>query len=123
MLCKYFRFARTDSGTAKCVIPKGAIIVSLTITQDAAAVTAAGALSVGWAGGTTQLLNAFSLPTTTVGQTGPGAAAGAYLINPTPLTEDKTILSTYTVGSSTAGGTGLVQILYVMPGPGELIDD
>lgn len=120
---KYFRVARTDSSTAKCVIPKGAIIVSLTITQDAVAVTAAGAFNIGWSGAATGLINAISMPTTSVGQVGPGTSAGTNLIAGTPLTQDQVILSTYTVGSSTAGGTAWVQILYFMPGAGELIDD
>lgn len=122
-LRKYFRFARTDSSTAKCVLPKGAIIAGVVVTQDAAAVTGAAAINVGWTGATTALLNAFSLPTATVGQASAGAAAGSQLIAGTPLDSDKTVICTYSVGTSTAGGTGFVQILYFMPGPGELIDD
>lgn len=120
---KYFRVARTDNATVKCRLPKGAIIVSLQVTQDAVAVTAAGAFSVGWSGAATGLVNAISMPTTSVGQVGLGTSAGAQLILGTALTEDKDIISTYTVGSSTAGGTAWVQILYFMPGAGELIDD
>jgi hypothetical protein len=120
---KYFRFGRTDSSTLKCVLPKGAIITSVLVTQDAAAVTGAGAINLGWSGATTALLNAFSLPTTSVGQAGAGAAAGSQLLAGTALTEDKQVICTYTVGSSTAGGTGFAQILFFLAGPGELIDD
>lgn len=122
-LRKYFRVARTDSSTLKCVLPKGAIVVSCTVTQDAAAVTAAGAFSVGWSGSTTALINAISMPTSSVGQVGLGTAVGSQIIAGTPLDSDKNVICTYTVGSSTAGGTAWVQILYFMPGPGELVDD
>lgn len=122
-LQKYFRVARTDSGTAKCVLPKGAIVTSCTVTQIDNATTAAGAFSVGWAGTANALINAISMPTTSVGQVGLGTAAGSAIVNGTALDSDKVITSTYTVGSSTAGGTAWVQILYFMPGPGELIDD
>ncbi len=120
---KYFRIARTDSATVKCVLPKGAIIVGVTVTQDAVAVTAAGAFNLGSAAVPTGLLNAFSMPTTSVGQVGAGTAAGATLIAGVALTTDTPIISTYTVGSTTAGGTGYVQVLYFMPGPSELLDD
>lgn len=122
-LRKYFRVARTDSSTVKCKLPKGAIVVACTVTQDAVAVTAAGAFSVGWSGATTALINAISMPTTSVGQVGLGTSVGSAIIAGTPLDTDKDVICTYTVGSSTAGGTAIVQILYFMPGPGELIDD
>lgn len=124
VLRKCFRFARTDTGgVAKCVLPKGAIITGIVVTQDAAAVTNAANINLGWSGSASALLSAFSLPVSTVGQAMPGAAAGASLLAGTPLTEDKTILLTYNVASSTAGGTGWIQILYFIPGPGELLDD
>lgn len=118
LLTKIFDFARTDNATEKCVLPKGAVVVDVTVHQQAAAVTNAGAISVGWSGAATALLNAFSLPVSTVGLAKAGAAAGASILG-TPLDTDKMILATYTVGSSTAGGTGKVIISYFVPGPGE----
>lgn len=120
-LTKIFAFARTDSSTLKCVLPKGAIIAAVDVHQTVAASTAAGAVTVGWSGDTDGVLNAFSLPTTSVGFTGAGAAFGSGW--GTPLDSDKQIISTYTVGSSTAGGTGFVLIHYFIPGPGEGLDD
>lgn len=120
---KVFQFARTDSSTLKCVLPKDACVVGVDVTQASAAVTGAGAINVGWAGATTALLNAFSLPTTSVGQSGAGAAAGSFVLGQTKLDSDKAVICTYTVGTSTAGGVGFVRIFYMVPGPGENTDD
>lgn len=118
---KYLSIARTDSSTEKCVLPKDAVICGIFVHQTAAAVTAAGAFNLGWSGATTALLNAFSMPTSTVGYAAGGSATGASV--GTKLDSDKTVLATYTVGSSTAGGTGYVRIDYFIPGPGESITD
>ena len=50
-------------------------------------------------------------------------AAGTVAGQGTQLDSDKAVISTYTVGSSTAGGEGFVVIDYFVPGPGEAIDD
>lgn len=123
ILTKIIPIARTDSSTQKCVLPKGAVIANVRVLQTAAAVTGAGAVNVGWSGATTALLNAFSLPTASVGMALAGTAVGTQVVAATPLDSDKAVISTYTVGSSTAGGTGYVFIEYFMPGPGEGIDD
>ena len=118
---KVVSIARTDSSTEKCVLPKDAVICGIFVHQTAAAVTAAGAFNLGWSGATTALLNAFSMPTSTVGFAAGGSATGASV--GTKLDSDKTVLASYTVGSSTAGGTGYVVIQYFVPGPGEGLTD
>lgn len=118
---KVVSIARTDSSTEKCVLPKDAVICGIFVHQTAAAVTAAGAFNLGWSGATTALLNAFSMPTSTVGYAAGGSATGASV--GTKLDSDKTVIASYTVGSSTAGGTGYVVIQYFVPGPGEGLTD
>ncbi len=118
---KVVSIARTDSSTEKCVLPKDAVICGLFVHQTAAAVTAAGAFNLGWSGATTALLNAFSMPTSSVGYAAGGSATGASV--GTKLDSDKTVIASYTVGSSTAGGTGYVVIQYFVPGPGEGLTD
>ena len=83
------------------------------------ATTAAGSFVLGWSGSTSAILAAFSMATTKVGQVHPGVSAGASI--GTKLDSDKMVLSTYTVGSSTAGGTGFVAIKYFVAGPGETL--
>ncbi len=121
MVRKVFAVARTDSSTAKCVLPKGAVVTNVFVYQNVNASTAAGSFSVGWSGATTALLSSFSMATTAVGLVLPGTAVGSGLMS--KLTEDKIVLCTYTVGSSTAGGTGYVTIEYFVPGPGESVTD
>lgn len=121
LLSKIFPVARTDSSTAKCVLPKGAIIAGVYVIQTVAASTAAATFSVGWSGSTTAVLNGFSMGTTSVGYAASGTATGSGVA--TKLDSDKQIICTYTIGSSTAGGTGYVKIEYFVPGPGEAIDD
>jgi hypothetical protein len=118
---KIFAVARTDSSTVKCWLPKGAIVIGVFVHQTVNASTAAGAVTVGWSGDTDGILNAFSMATTAVGYVTAGTAIGSG-VN-VPLDSDKAVISTYTVGSSTAGGTGFVYIDYFMPGPGETVDD
>lgn len=118
---KVIPIARTDSSTLKCVLPKNACIVGVHVYQATNAVTAAGSFSLGWSGATTAIINAFSMATTAVGLVNPGTAIGSGVFS--PLTEDKQIICTYTVGSSTAGGTGYVTIEYFVPGPQEGVDD
>lgn len=121
LLTKIIPIARTDSSTAKCALPKGACVVDVKVMQTVAASTAAGSFSLGWTGATTALLSSFSMATTSVGLATAGTAAGASLF--TALDTDKQVIATYTVGSSTAGGTGYVAITYFVTGPNEAVDD
>ena len=121
LITRIFPIARTDSSTPKMTLPRDAIIAGVYVLQTAAAVTGAASVNVGWSGATTGILNAFSLPTSSVGYAPSGTATGAQV--GTKLTQDQVVLSTYSVGTSTAGGTGYVKIEYFVPGPGEVIDD
>lgn len=118
---KVVRIARTDSSTEKCVLPKDAVICGVFVHQEVDAATNTGAFNLGWSGATTALINGFTMATTKVGYVTAGTAAGASV--GTKLDSDKTVLASYTVGSSTAGGTGYVVIQYFVPGPGEGLTD
>ena len=118
---KVIAIARTDSSTEKCVLPKHAVIVGVHVFQDVAATTAAGTFDLGWTGDTDGILNDFSMATTAVGMVNAGTAAGTGVM--TKLDSDKVVLSTYTVGSSTAGGTGYVIIEYFVTGPNEAVTE
>lgn len=120
---KVVSIARTDSSTLKCVLPKGAVITNVRVLQVDNAATAAGSFVLGWSGATSAILSAFSMATTKVGLVLPGTAIGTVAGAATALDGDKQVISTYTVGSSTAGGTGYVFIDYFIPGPGEALDD
>lgn len=112
-----FPILRTDSGTVKCVLPKGAVPVEIHINQTSNAATAAGSFILGKSGDTNSLIEAFSMATTKVGLVNPGVSAGVDL--GTAMTADTPVISTYTVGSSTAGGEGYVVLGWYIPGPGE----
>jgi hypothetical protein len=112
---------RTDSSTPKCALPKDAVVCGLHVYQAAAAVTGAATFNLGWSGATTALINAFSMPTSTVGLANSGAATGASFL--TKLDTDKQVIATYAVGTSTAGGTGYVIIEFFIPGGQEGVDD
>lgn len=113
--------ARTDSSTLKCVLPKDAVVCNIQVHQTVNATTGAGSFVLGWAGSTTALLSAFSMATTAVGLVNPGTSTGASVM--TKLDSDKAVIATYTVGTSTAGGTGYVIINFFIPGAGEGVDD
>lgn len=121
LITKVIPIARTDSTTTKCTIPKDAVVVDLCVYQAVDAATAAGAFNLGWAGATTALINAFSMATTKVGLVKTGTATGTGVF--TKLTQDQNIISTYTVGSSTAGGTGYVTIQYFIASGNDQVDD
>lgn len=121
LITKIVPIARTDSSTVKCVIPKDAVIVGVHINQTVDATTGAGSFVLGWSGSTSAILSAFAMATTKVGLVNPGTSAGASLF--TKLDSDKQVLSTYTVGTSTAGGTGYVAIEYFIASGGEQVDD
>lgn len=121
LIIKIGSILRADSSTFKLFLPKGVIVAYVMIHQQAAAVTGAASYNLGWSGSTTALLNAFSLPTTSVGLVTAGTAAGAGILA-VPLTADQQVIGTFTVGASSAGGTGYFVVAYFMPGPGEVQD-
>jgi len=121
LITKIVPIARTDSSTPKCVIPKDAVIVGVHVIQTVDASTAAGSFVLGWSGSTSAILSAFSMATTKVGLVNSGTSTGSGVFS--KLTEDKAVISTYTVGSSTAGGTGFVVIDFFVAGAGEAVDD
>lgn len=121
ILTKIATILRTDSSTEKFVLPKDAVIVSVTINQTSNAVTNTGAFVLGWSGSTSALVQSYTMATTKVGLVSPNTFVGASV--GTKLTEDKMVLSTYSVGSSTAGGEGYVIVNYYIAGPGETIGD
>ena len=118
---KVIEIARTDSATEKCVLPKDAVVTGVDVHQTVNASTAAGAVTVSCGGDADGILNAFSMATTAVGYVTAGTAVGSSV--GTKLTADSVVKSTYTVGSSTAGGTGYVYIHYFVAGPGENLTD
>lgn len=119
VLTKVIEIARTDNATEKCVLPKDAVVCDIHVYQSVAATTDVGTFDLGWSGDADALLNDFTMATTAVGLVNAGTAIGASFL--TKLTADRAIISTYTVGSSTAGGTGYVVIDYFVPGPGETL--
>lgn len=118
---KLIPISRSDSSTAKCILPKDAVVAGIYVIQNVAASTAAATFNLGWSGATTALLNGFSMATTSVGYAPGGTATGSAV--GTKLDSDKQVICSYSVGSSTAGGTGYVKIEYFVPGPGEGVDD
>lgn len=113
--------ARTDAGTQKAWLPKDAVISNVHVLQNVDATTAAGSFTVGLGSDADGILEAFSMATTKVGLVNAGASAGVEVL--AKQTSDKPITVTYTVGSSTAGGTGFVIIDFFIAGPGEAVDD
>lgn len=121
LFTKCIAIARTDNATEKCVLPKDAIIVGVNVHQTVNASTDVGTVTVSCGSDADGILNAFSMATTAVGYVHAGTAVGSSV--GTKLTADSVVKSTYTVGSSTAGGTGYVYIHYFVPGPGESLTD
>ncbi len=113
--------ARTDSATTKAWLPKDAVITGVHVLQNVDATTAAGSIEIGLGSDANGILEAFSMATTKVGLVNAGVSAGVSVL--TKLTADQKITSTYTVGSSTAGGTGYVIIDFFVAGSGEAVDD
>jgi hypothetical protein len=113
--------ARTDNGTVKAWLPKDAVVSGLHVLQNADAVTNTGSFTVGLGSTANALLTTFTMATTKVGLVNAGASAGASVM--TKLTVDSPVTVTYTVGSSSAGGTGFVLIDFFIPGAGEAVDD
>lgn len=113
--------ARTDSATTKAWLPKDAVVTGLHVLQTVNASTDAGQIEIGLGSDPNGLLEAFSMATTKVGLVNAGVSAGVSVL--TKLTADQKVTSTYTVGSSTAGGTGYVIIDFFVAGAGEAVDD
>ena len=113
--------ARTDSATAKAWLPKDAVVTGVHVLQNVNASTAAGSFTVGLGSDADGILEAFSMATTKVGLVNAGVSAGVSVL--TKLSVDAPVTTTYTVGSSTAGGTGFVIIDFFVAGSGEAVDD
>lgn len=113
--------ARTDNATHKAWLPKDAVISGVHVLQNVDASTNVGVITVGLGSDADGILESFTMATTKVGYVHAGASAGVGVL--TKLTEDKKVTVTYTVGSSTAGGTGYVIIDFFVAGAGEAVDD
>lgn len=112
---------RTDAATTKAWLPKNAVVSGVHVLQTVNAATAAASFTVGLGADADGLLEAFSMATAKVGLVNAGTSAGVSVLS--KLTSDLPVTVTYTVGSSTAGGTGYVIIDFFVPGPGEAVDD
>ena len=113
--------ARTDNGTTKAMLPKDAVVTGIHVLQNVDAATNTGSFTVGLGGTANALLTTFTMATTKVGLVNAGTSAGASVM--TKLDNDYKVTVTYSVGSSTAGGTGYVIIDFFVAGPGEAVDD
>lgn len=112
---------RTDNATTKAWLPRDAVVSGVHVLQTVNASTAAGSFTVGLGSDADGILEAFSMATSKVGLVNAGASAGVAVLS--KQTSDLPITVTYTVGSSTAGGTGFVIIDFFIAGPGEAVDD
>lgn len=113
--------ARTDNGTIKAWLPKDAVISGVHVLQNVNAATAVATFTVGLGSDADGILESFTMATSKVGLVNAGAQAGVSVL--TKLANDAPITVTYTVGSSTAGGTGFVLIDFFIAGSGEAVDD
>ncbi len=113
--------ARTDSATQKAWIPKDAVITGVHVLQNVNASTATASFTVGLGSDADGILEAFTMATSKVGLVNAGTSAGVEVL--AKQTTDKPVTVTYTVGSSTAGGTGFVIIDFFIAGSGEAVDD
>jgi hypothetical protein len=113
--------ARTDAGTQKAWLPKDAVVTGVHVLQNVNAATATASFTVGLGADADGLLEAFTMATAKVGLVNAGTSAGVAVL--TKQTADNPVTVTYTVGSSTGGGTGFVIIDFFIAGPGEAVDD
>jgi hypothetical protein len=113
--------ARTDSATTKAWLPKDAVVCGVHVLQNVNAATATASFTVGLGSDADGILEAFTMATAKVGLVNAGTSAGVSVMS--KLTADAPVTLTYTVGSSTAGGTGFVIIDFFVAGPGEAVDD
>jgi hypothetical protein len=113
--------ARTDSATTKAWLPKDAVVTGVHVLQNVNASTATASFTVGLGSDVDGILEAFTMATSKVGLVNAGASAGVSVLS--KLTVDAPVTVSYTVGSSTAGGTGFVIIDFFLAGPGEAVDD
>jgi hypothetical protein len=112
---------RTDNGTTKAWLPRDAVVSGVHVLQTVNASTATASFTVGLGSDADGILEAFTMATSKVGLVNAGASAGVAVL--AKQTSDLPITVTYTVGSSTAGGTGFVIIDFFVTGPGEAVDD
>ncbi len=113
--------ARTDSATTKAWLPKDAVVTGVHVLQNVNASTATASFTVGLGSDADGILEAFTMATSKVGLVNAGASAGVSVLS--KLTVDAPVTVTYTVGSSTAGGTGFVILDFFVAGSGEAVDD
>lgn len=113
--------ARTDNATTKAWLPKNAVVTGVHVLQNVNASTATASFTVGLGSDADGILEAFTMATSKVGLVNAGASAGVSVLS--KLTVDAPVTVTYTVGSSTAGGTGFVIIDFFNAGAGEAVDD
>jgi hypothetical protein len=113
--------ARTDSATIKAWLPKDTVVTGVHVLQNVNAATATASFTVGLGSDADGILEAFTMATSKVGLVNAGASAGVSVLS--KLTVDAPVTVSYTVGSSTAGGTGFVMIDFFLAGPGEAVDD
>lgn len=113
--------ARTDNGTTKAWLPKDAVVTNVHVLQNVNAASANATFTVGLGSDADGILESFTMSTTKVGLVNAGASAGVEVL--AKQTSDRPITVTYSVGSSTAGGTGFVIIDFFVTGPGEAVDD
>ncbi len=113
--------ARTDNGTTKAWLPKDAVVSGVHVLQNVNASTATATFTVGLGSDADGILESFTMATSKVGLVNAGASAGVAVLS--KQTSDLPVTVTYTVGSSTAGGTGFVLIDFFIAGSGEAVDD
>lgn len=119
---KILPFTRTDAQTVRAWLPRDAVIMGVHIWQATNAVTATGSVSLGFPGTPSAFISGATMATSGAPRLfNPDSAAAPGLF--TKLTSDVALVTTYTVGSSTAGGEGFFVVEYFVPGPGEQVDD
>jgi hypothetical protein len=114
---KFVSLGVADSSTEKCWLPKGAVIVDVNCTQTVAATTNPSTWLVGWSADTDGVLNAFASATTSVGNVKAATKMGSGWFS--KLTADQKIISTCTPGASDTTSVVVLEIRYIVPGPGE----
>lgn len=121
---KLFQVARTDTTAAVFAwLPKSAVIVGEyiigAVSSDA---TTSAAVSVGTTATANELIDSFSVLTTTGEGYHPAGASAVGSAMATPLTVDTPVYAKYAgVGAETTGGPWTVKIEYFVTGPGETL--
>lgn len=128
LLHKFVQIARTDTtATIRGYLPKGAIMVNMTVIGAVASDAATTAtIGVGSTSSANEYLAAYDVKTAATGEgvniAGAAAVGSAFA---TALTADTPLYVKYaeTGTASTTGGSWTVGIAYFIPGPGEGISD